>query len=130
VRRLVRPPWSSMEGRDGGGFRGGGGFRRGCRTMDGRTRLGRRRPHGGFCGGDDGGDGAVGLSHGAKGGGLRDARGVGAMMEGVDGEDPRSDGRTGPVDAYVSHLSSSRDRDNRICEMIDTNQNLKERFNL
>jgi hypothetical protein len=35
----------------------------------GRTRLGRRRPHGRFCGGDDGGDGAVGLSPGAKGAG-------------------------------------------------------------
>jgi hypothetical protein len=44
-----------------------------------------------------------------RGQGLRDARGVGAMMEGVDGEDPRSDGRTGPVNAYIRHLSSSRD---------------------
>jgi hypothetical protein len=69
VRRLVRPPWSSMEGRDGGGFRGGGGFRHGCRTMDGMTRLGQRRPHGGFCGGDDGSDGVVGLSPGVKGAG-------------------------------------------------------------
>jgi hypothetical protein len=41
----------------------------GCRTMDGRTRLGRHSPHGGFCGGDDGGDGAVGLSPSAKGAG-------------------------------------------------------------
>jgi hypothetical protein len=58
-----------MEGRDWGGFRRKGGFQRGCRTMDGRAWLKRRRPHGGFCGGDDGGDGVVGLSPGAEGAG-------------------------------------------------------------
>jgi hypothetical protein len=57
-----------MEGCDGG-FWGGGGFRRGCRTMGGMTRLGRHRPRCGFYRGDDGGDGAVGLSPGAKGAG-------------------------------------------------------------
>jgi hypothetical protein len=57
--------WKGAMGEDFGAEEDFGG----CRTMDGRTRLGRHSPHGGFCGGDDGGDGAVGLSPSAKGAG-------------------------------------------------------------